>query len=219
MIRRTGLATVVAGGLWFAAGCTTGAGPAGIAGEVDSVASKAVSVASQIGGMSGFGGTRMGFQGMGDMASGGGMMMMLHNQSSQGCTFHVTHFSSQDGGTEQTADVNVLAGGEITVPLPCSEIVGMGPLEMPGGIGCHLADGQAVRNTMAVPGFLNMDYACGGTFHMYLQPDTGDLDANGDTQELILMSEAMQTHMSSGGPMGHVHGQQNMMSGLQGMMQ
>ena len=57
---------------------------------------------------------------------------------------------------------------------------------------------------------MGMDYACGATYHMYLTPDTGDLNSNGDTNELILMSEAMETHMQPGGMMPHA-GSGNMM--------
>ncbi len=33
-----------------------------------------------------------------------------------------------------------------------------------------------------------------------------DLDGDGDTEELILISGVMEFHMTSGGPRGHMHG-------------
>ncbi len=203
-----------------AQGCTPGSVlPAGDGSDsAATVAAKATEVASRIGGASGFGGMQMsgylqngmphmGFNSQTNLASPGSMMtVMLHNQALQNCTFHVTHFSSLDGSTEKTQDVNVPAGGETEVQIPCAEIVGAGPLDTPGGVGCVLADGQQVSNMMTVPGFMGMDYACGATYHMYLTPDTDDLNGNGNTNELILMSEAMQTHMQSGGMMGNTGG-------------
>lgn len=182
------------------------------------VAAKATEVASRIGGATGFGGTRMdgymqqtmphmGFNSQADLAAPGSMMTVtLHNQVSQDCTFHLTYFSSQDPSADQTKDVAVPAGGDTTVQIPCSEIIGAGPLDTPGGLGCVLADGQQVSNIMTVPGFMGMDYVCGATYHMYLTPDTDDVNGDGDTNALVLMSEAMQTHMQSGGMMGNMGG-------------
>lgn len=191
--------------------------------EAAMVAAKAINVADQIGGVGGYGGMamngymqhvepQMGFMTMGDLAEPGSMMnVMLHNQSAQVCTFHLNYVTSQNGTQEQTQDVTVSPDGQQVVQMPCSEIMGFGSLENPGAVGCHLVDGQAIGNMMAVPGFLNMDYACGGTYHMYLTEDTNDLDGDGDTQELVLTSEAMQTHMAAGGPMGHMHPGRGMM--------
>ena len=201
-------------------GCTPGSVvPAGDGSDLAAtVASKATEVASRIGGETGFGGVRMngymehtqshmGFNSQVDLASPGSMMtVMLHNQASQNCTFHLTYFSSLDSSVEQTQDVDVPAGGETPVQIPCAEIVGAGPFDTPGGVGCVLADGQQVSNMMAVPGFMGMDYACGATYHMYLTPDTNDVNGDGDTNGLILMTEAMQTHMQSGGMMGNMGG-------------
>lgn len=205
-------------------GCVPNAGlPADGSADATQVAAKAIAVGNMIGGAAGYGGTRMngymqhaeaqmGFMTGSDLAGQGNMMnVMLHNESGQACTFYLDYVASQEGAGEQTQDVSVAAGGEQVVQVPCSEVMGLGPLENPGAAGCVLADGQAFSNMMAVPGFLNMDYACGGTYHMYLQPDTDDLDGDGDTQELILSSEAMQTHMASGGPMGHTHAGRGMM--------
>lgn len=209
------LMTLGAAGL---AGCTPGAnlvtpGDQSATAEVATVAAKAVNIGNEIGGPSGFGGMRMsgymqqmmanmGFSTADSLATPGSMMtVVFHNQSSQVCTFHLAYFSSQAGNQDQSADVTVPALGQQTFQMPCAEIVGLGSLETPGGIGCQLADGQTISNMMTVPGFLGTDYTCGSTYHMYLGPDTNDLNGNGDTQELIAYSQAMQTHMQSGGMM------------------
>ena len=203
-------------------GCTGGATPLSQndpskAALLSDVQQKTAAVGAQIGGTDGFGGSRMdtymqhvpehmGFSSTQDLSdSGGQMMIRLHNESQQACTFHLDYLSSQSGAQEQSTDVSVPAGQVNTVEVPCSEMVGLGSLDTPGAIGCHLADGQSVGNQMALPGFLRMDYACGETYDMFLTPDTNDLDGDGNTQELILMSQSMQEHMGSGGPMGHMH--------------
>ncbi len=187
------------------------AGPTGLAADI---ASKAQAVARQMGGPGSFGGEMMdGYAGhmpqhMGFhnetnlMEPGGSMMVGMSNDSNQDCVFHLSYVTSQMGTTEQTMDVTVPAGGEVTVQMPCSEILGMGPLEMPGQPGCHLADGQPVSNTMAVPAFMGMDYSCGGEQMFRLMADANDLDSDGDRQELIIMSQAMEQHMQSGFRMG-----------------
>jgi hypothetical protein len=185
---------------------------------VSEVAAKATEVAGLVGGTNGFGGPMMdgfeahcpaniGFDGAGDLAnSNGTVACRFFNESSQACTFHLGTIASYAGLNEQTRDVDVPAGEDVTVDVPCAEIMGLGPLDRPGGVGCGLADGTTVANTLAVPGFLGLDYTCGGTYTCYLTPDVNDLNGNGDTQELILLSEAMQLHMQNGGPMGHRHG-------------
>jgi hypothetical protein len=213
-------ATVLAILSFAAQGCAPGSVlPAGDASSpAERVASRATEVASQIGGADGFGGgwmdgymqqmmPHMGFNSQTDLATPGSMMTVtLHNQASQSCIFHLSYFSSLDTPAEQTQDVTVPANTETTVQIPCSEIVGAGPLDVPGGAGCILADGQQIGNMMTVPGFMGTDYACGSIYHMYLMPDVNDLNGNGDTTELIVVSEAMQTHMQSGGMMGHMGG-------------
>lgn len=201
-----------------AAGCGGGAVPLGD-NPVAEVAAKAGEVADQIGGETGFGGSmmagyrqhappNMGFMNGSDLASEGGRMSVrMHNQSGQDGTFHVTYVSSASGLEEQSQDVSVPAGDETVVDLPCAEMVGMGPLQAPGQPGCTLADGEEVPNTMAVPGFLGLDFGCeGAEYHCFLTPDVDDLDQDGDTEELILLTEAMQEHMQNGGPTGHMHG-------------
>jgi len=194
-------------------------GPSAITGAdsktVSAVAEKAAEVASQIGGPTGFGGmdmsgymqaapSQMGFNSPDDLASPGGMMTVrLHNQAGQACTFHLAYFSTQADPNDQTQDVTVPPGQVGTVQIPCAEMMGLGSLDNPLAVGCTLADGQIVANMMAVPGFLNMDYNCGSTYDMYLTPDAGDLTGDGNTNELITMSNAMQTHMQSmSGAMG-----------------
>jgi len=196
-------------------GVTGDALPSGLTGQV---ASKAISVADQIGDQGGFGGLfmngyeshmmpHMGFHGLADLADpDGGVSIKLSNDSDEDCTFIVTYFASHLSLEEQTSEVAVPAGQEITTVLPCSEIVGLGPLEQPGGLGCRLADGEEISNTMAVPGFLGTDYDCNMIFHFSLVHDVDDLDGDGDTEELVLLSDALLNHMTSFGPFGHMHG-------------
>ncbi|MBI5764251.1 MAG: hypothetical protein HZA51_12085 [Planctomycetes bacterium] len=186
-------------------------GPTGL---TAGIASKAEAVARQMGGPGGFGGEmmdgfaghmpqHMGFHNETNLVEPGGTMMVgMSNESGQDCVFHLTYVTSQMGANEQTLDVTVPAGGDVTVQMPCSEIMGMGSLEMPGQPGCHLADGQPVDNTMAVPGFMGMDYSCGDEQIFRLMADAIDLDGDGDHQELIIISQAMEQHMQSGFRMG-----------------
>lgn len=203
------------GGLALSA-CSVGGplsliGPTGLAAEI---ASKAEAVARQTGGPGGFGGRmmdgyagrmpmHMGFHDETALAEPGGSVIVgMANTSGQDCVFHLSYVSSQMGTSEQTMDVSVPSGGGVTVQIPCPEILGMGPMEMPGQPGCHLADGQPVVNTMAVPGFMGMDYSCGDEFMFRLMADVNDLDHDGDRQELIIMSQAMEQFMQRGFPMG-----------------
>lgn len=189
--------------------------PTGLAGEV---AAKATDVAGHVGGADGFGGTlmdgyfghmpaHMGFGAADDLAGGGmDVGVVLINESDQACTVHLHYVASYMGLAEQTRDIELDAGEETEVVVPCAEIIGTGPLEQPGAPGCHLAAGEAIANTMSVPGFLGVDFACGGTFTCRLTPDVDDLDGDGDTEELILLSGAMTRHLLEGGPAGHMHG-------------
>ena len=43
-------------------------------------------------------------------------------------------------------------------------------------------------------------------YHLSLVHDVSDLDGDGDTEELVLLSDALQNHMTSVGPFGHMHG-------------
>jgi len=204
----------------MSAGCTNGAvGPGdGDLTAVSEVSAKALDVASQVGGQNGFGGSlmdgyaahmpgQMGFHGIDDLApEATNMMVRLRNESTEGGTFHLSFFANHMGLEEHMMDVVVGAGGDVTVEIPCSEIVGMGPLEMPGEPGCHLDGGEAVDNVMAVPGFLGQDFSCDGTYECVLTQDVDDLDGDGDTDELIIVSDGMEFHMMNGGPTGHGHG-------------
>jgi len=217
-------ATVVV--VTFVTGCPlAGVAPGvGDSSAVQNVAARAIDVAAHVGGSDGYGGSlmdgyadhmpsQMGFYGQTDLATGtGDMMVRLRNNSDQGCTFHLSYFASQTGLDDHMMDVEVAAGEEITVEIPCSEIVGIGPLDRPRETGCHLADGEAVDNVMAVPGFLGQDFTCDIGYECVLTPDVDDLDGDGDTEELIILSNAMEWHLMNGGPTGHRHG-----SGL-GMM-
>jgi hypothetical protein len=66
---------------------------------------------------------------------------------------------------------------------------------------------------MAVPGFLGQDFICEGVFECVLTPDVDDLDVDGDTEELIIISGAMEFHMTDGGPGGHMHESRSGMMG------
>ncbi|MEK7756290.1 MAG: hypothetical protein AAB385_03670 [Planctomycetota bacterium] len=210
-------------GLVCLAGCINQTGDAG---DAPFVAAKAIAVADLIGGAGGFGGMAMtgysdhtplsmGFVDADDLADPDDTMsVLLTNESTQEATFHLTYFASSLGFEEQTMDVVVGAGEETTVEIPCAEIVGMGSLTMPGAMGCHLADGIEVENTLAVPVFLGMDFACGTVLQFVLTPDADDLDADDDVEELILLSDGMLGHMQSGGPTGHTHRMGGMMGGM-----
>ncbi|MBI4718003.1 MAG: hypothetical protein HY763_09385 [Planctomycetes bacterium] len=198
------------------AGCTTDSTLGGdrLTGDL---AAKAEAVAAQIGGPAGFGGAamggyeqhaaeRMGFVSAADLAdSAATVTIRMENLAGQPCTFHLSYVSAAAGVDEQEEEVEVPATGEVEIVMPCMEIVGLGSLETPGAVGCHLTDGATIPNTMAVPAFLNMDYACGAMHSFMLTPDVDDLDGDDDTEELILISGAMQSHMQAGGPMNHSH--------------
>ncbi len=210
------------------AGCANGVFPVGGSELASSVAARAIEVATVVGGSEGYGGTvmtgylghmpmNMGFESDTDLAAPDGVTLVhLHNESEIDGTFHVAYLASHMGLDEMWMDVDVPAGETVTVELPCSEIVGLGELTVPGAVGCHLVDDTEVDNTMSVPGFLGLDYVCGGAMEHYLTPDVDDLDGDGDTEELILFSEAMKTHLSDGGPTGHTHGFGTGMMGMHG---
>jgi hypothetical protein len=201
----------------LAAGCEGQLG--GDAGLVQSVVSKATDIAAQIGRPDGYGGSAMagyydhtprmmGFVDSDDLATeDASLTIVLRNESAEEATFHLAYFASHMGLDEQSEEVVVAAGQEVEIELPCSEIVGMGSLNMPGGVGCHLAGGVEIDNTMAVPIFLGMDFACGEKqkWEFVLTPDADDLDEDGDIEELILLSDGFVGHMQIGGPFGHSH--------------
>lgn len=200
-------------------GCANGLMiPGDSSAAVDDVANKANEVATHVGGENGFGGalmngyvdhmpSRMGFHTEPDLAPESAVMTVrLHNDSDEAGTFHLSYFAGHMGNEEQMMDVEIAAGESLTVEIPCSEIVGMGPLEMPGEAACHLESGEAVDNMMAVPGFLGEDFTCDGIYECALMQDVDDLDGDGDTEEFIMVTDAMDFHMMNGGPMGHGHG-------------
>ncbi len=215
--RNLSLTTVA---ILLSAGCMNGivAPDGGDSTAVTGVATKALDVAVQVGGADGFGGSlldgyidhmpdQMGFHGDDDLApQTTNMMILVRNESVEAGTFHLSYFASHLGLEEQLMDVVVGAGEEVTVEIPCSEIVGMGPFGEPGEPGCYLEDGEAVDNTMVVPGFLGQDFTCNGTYEIVLTRDVDDLDGDGNTEELIIVSDAMVFHMMNGGPAGHRHG-------------
>lgn len=208
----TGLAGCLPGGLFDLAGNQV---PTGLAAEV---AAKAESVAANVGGTNGFGGAmmngfsghmdeHMGFHGTQDLADDGGMMtMQLENQSGQACTFHLAFISSPEGVREQTQDVTVDPGETVNFEMPCAEMVGMGSLTNVGQMAAHMGDGTEIDNRFCVPGFLNSDFDRGGDFSCTLTQDTNDLDQDGDTQEFIAITNAMQSHMGQNGMSPHGNG-------------
>lgn len=212
------LCACTTGGLWSLLNLT---GPTGLSTDIGS---KAEAIGRQMGGPGGFGGQMMdGYVGhmpqhMGIhndsnlVGSGTSMIVGLSNESSQDCVFHLSYVTSQMGASEQSMDVSVPAGMDVTIQIPCSEIVGMGPMEKPGQPGCHLADGQPVSNMMSAPGFVGMNYSCGGEYMFQLMADANDLDGDGDHQELIIMSQAMVQFMQRGFPTG----MGSMMGGMMG---
>ena len=189
------------------------------------VDAKAVAVAEQIGGAAGFGGMMMDgyfdhaeqqirFDAADDLADpDAAVTISVENGSTQACTFHVAYLASHMGLDEQTEDADVPAGDETTIEIPCAEVIGMGSLETPDAAACHLADGQAVDNAMSVPAFLGLDYRCGQVYQFMLAPDADDLDGDGDTEELIMQSDAIRMHALDGGPTGHMHGGDSGMMG------
>lgn len=207
-----GLAGCVPGGL---SDLTGSQAPTGVAAEV---AAKAESVAANIGGANGFGGEvmngfsghmdeHMGFHGTEDLAQDGSMMtMQLANQSGQPCTFHLAFISSPDGVQEQTQDVTVDPGESVNFQMPCAEMVGMGSLTSVGQMAAHMGDGTEVSNRFCVPGFLNSDFNCGGAFSCTLMRDADDLDQDGDTQEFVAVTSAMQSHTGQNAMSPHSSG-------------
>lgn len=198
--------------------------------DVASVATKAAGVAELVGGADGFGGSRMtgyldhapphmGFIDVGDLADPDATLTVtLHNESMEDATFVVTYFAHHLDFEDQTREVAVPAGQDVTLDIPCAEVVGLGPLTQPGGVGCTLAGGFEVENVLAVPVFLGMDFSCSGTRDFTLTPDVDDLDGDGDVAELILVSDGLLGHMQFGGPRGHSHGAGTMGAHMMGGM-
>ncbi len=190
-------------------------GPTGLAGQT---AAKARTVADQIGGDDGFGGPllddylshmddHMGFHGEEDLANDGQMMAVeFHNESDVDAVFHLVYMASHLGIEDQVTDVEVPAGEEVTVELPCSEIMGLGSLITVGEDAAELADGTTLDNRMCVPGFLGSDYECEDSYFFTLMVDSDDLDGDGDTQELIVVTDGLQLHMGPSGLGGHSQG-------------
>lgn len=189
--------------------------PTGRAGQV---AAKAINVASQIGGDDGFGGElmdsyfshmedHMGFHGDSDLADPDQEMMVeFHNESDQDCTFSLTYAASHMGIDDQAMDIDVQAGETVTIALTCAEIIGLGSLTVIGETAAELADGTMLDNVMSVPAFLGSDYECDGTYACTLMVDSDDLDGDGDTQELIVVTDGLPLHMGPSGMGGHLHG-------------
>jgi hypothetical protein len=188
--------------------------PTGLAAEV---ASKAEEVAQTIGGAEGFGGVlmngytshmdaHMGFHGMDDLADPDGhMTIQFLNDADQDGTFRLAYMASHLGPEEQVLEVSVAAGAEEIIELPCSEIVGLGSLTVVGEAAVRLSSGMDIDNRMCVPGFLGADYGCDGVFRCLLAPDSDDVDGDGDTDELMAVTETLEVHMGAFGMMGRGH--------------
>ncbi len=199
--------------------------PTGLAADV---AQKAQEVVQQIGGPNGFGGPfvedyyehmaqHMGFHGPEYLADpDGDLVFELTNDSSLPCTFHLAYIESSAGLEEQYEDIVVTPGDTVEVELPCAEIVGVGGLTDVGTIAGELADGTVFDNRWCVPGFLNSDYACGGVYACALAPDTNDLDQEGDTEELIMVTSGLQLHMREGGMGTHMWSGNSSFDGMMG---
>lgn len=206
---------VLAGVVLTVAACV----PAGPLSGADLVAAKAGEIAEQIGGVGRFGGMmmaaynderedHMGFHGEGDLAISNGMMeVTLENRLDVACAFDLVHMAGHLGLAEQHVNVDVPAGEQTTVEVPCSEFIGLGSLETVGESAARCADGVTVDNMMAVPGFLGLDYDCHDGYHFVVDTDRNDLDQDGDVEERIAVSLAADRFMSNRGMgmgmMGH----------------
>lgn len=181
------------------------------------IAAKADTVGQRIGGEDGFGGTlmdgylmhmedHMGFHDEDDLAASGEIMMVdLENATDEACTFHLNYVASQMDPEEMVMDVSVDAGEQAVIEIPCAEIIGLGSLTTVGVPAADLEHGTKVSNMMSVPGFLGSDYTCGETYACALTADTEDLDGDGDTDELIVTTDAFHDHAGPEGMGGHMH--------------
>lgn len=226
MITRKIEPMLLAAALSVAAGCANLGQPSSGGELVPLVNTKATAVAGQIGTTEGFGGNLMagypahvgpgmGFVTIDDLADPDGVVTIrLINQTVQNATFHLAYFAGHLGLDDQLSDIAVPAVSENTLEIPCSEIVGLGDLYMPGAMGCHLEDGDEVGNTFAVPMFFGLDFACGDTISFTLTADADDLDQDRDIDELVLLSDGFLMHLEDGGPTRHQHGDGGGMMGM-----
>lgn len=187
--------------------------PTGLAGEI---AAKAEDIAELIGGVDGFGGpfmdgyinhmgTHMGFHNEFYLAGADDEFdVELTNGTPFPCQFHVAYIQSGLGLDEQVETVVVEPGETVEVRLPCAEIVGIGSVTIVGAVGAEATDGTFFDNRYCVPGFLHSDYDCGGTFASVLSRDINDLDGDGDTEEMMLVTIGMISHMQRGGMARHM---------------
>ena len=186
--------------------------PTGLAAEV---AAKALTTSERIGGTDGFGGVylgdymghmdrHMGFHGADSLADPEGRVFMrFDNESGENSVFRVVYMASHLGLDEQTLEVAVDAASSVTVELPCAEIVGLGSLTEVGDVAALLGDGVSLDNRWCVPAFLGSDFACGTEYVCHLGADIDDLDGDGDTDELLVTTDALTLHMRPGGFFGH----------------
>jgi hypothetical protein len=183
---------------------------------LSAVVTKAEDIAQLIG-PGGFGGPQfsgyqqhmgpmMGFLDVGALADPNGTVrVQFWNQAGSPCTFHLAYVASYDQLQQQVQDITVEPGQVATFDLPCSEMVGLGDLTQVGTPAGTLGSGAPLDNQFCVPGFLNSDYRCGGTFACFLSADVNDLDSDGDTQESVITTQPFQQHAGPAGMMGHGH--------------
>lgn len=198
-------------------GCMPITAPAGSSDEtLSAIVAKAEDIAQLIG-PNGYGGPEfsgyrehmgqmMGFLNTDALADPSGTVgVQFWNQSGAPCTFHLAHIASYDELQERVQDITVQPGQVVTFDMPCAEVVGLGSLTQVGTPAGTLGPGAQLSNQFCVPGFLNSDYLCGGTFACFLGPDTDDLDGDGDTQELVITTQPFQQHVGPAGMRGHRH--------------
>lgn len=206
-------------------GCTATQQPTGQSADV---ATKAQRIADEIGGQDGFGGSWMNGYG-GHMAAHMGfhnaayladpdvdLNVQLINESDWPCTFHLAYIRSAESLDEQYEDVTVPPGQSLDFPMPCVEILGIGSVDEVGVVAADLGDGEVYDNWMCVPGFLNSDFLCNGTYTFTLSPDSDDLDSNGDTEELIVTTDGLWSHMGPLGMRHHRWAYDNLFGGMMG---
>lgn len=186
-------------------------------GPAAGVAQRALEVGGLIGGVDGFGGVgmngylshmpaMMGFWGVDDLADPESPLRIeFTNESAHPCTFFVSYLAGVTDDAEQSTEVEVPSGETVTVEMACAEILGLGSLTEVGAVAAELDDGLAFDNRMCVPGFLGTDFLCGGSYYCGLAPDAQDVDQDGDTEELVVTTEALKVHLGARGMMGHGH--------------
>ena len=77
----------------------------------------------------------MGYYGPEDLAPVfGNMFVQLRNEADRNGTFDVSYMAGHLGLEATDLEVAVGMGEQFIVEMPCSEVVGIGPLDEPGGV-------------------------------------------------------------------------------------